>query len=53
MFFSSDMSQNKPVSISLPWQLAFAAASGCGATILVQPMDLVKNRMQTNKGLGV
>merc|ERR1712226_123131 len=48
----TDMSQ-KPVSISLPWQLAFAAASGCGATILVQPMDLVKNRMQTNKGLGV
>jgi len=43
----------KPAPIGLQWQLAFAAASGCGATIFVQPMDLVKNRMQTNKGLGV
>ena len=43
----------KKASISLGWNLAFAAASGCGATIVVQPMDLVKNRMQTNRGLSV
>jgi len=47
------MSEKKPVSIGLPWQLAFAAASGCGATVFVQPMDLIKNRMQTNKDLSV
>lgn len=43
----------KPAPIGLPWQLGFAAASGCGATVLVQPMDLIKNRMQTNRGLSV
>lgn len=42
-----------PTSIHIGWQLGFAALSGCGATIFVQPMDLVKNRMQTNRGLGV
>jgi len=47
------MAEKKPVSIGLPWQLAFAAASGCGATVFVQPMDLIKNRMQTNKDLSV
>ena len=51
------MSENKvaskPAPIHLGWQLAFAAASGCGATVIVQPMDLVKNRMQTNRGLSV
>lgn len=40
-------------TIGLGWQLGFAAVSGCGATVVVQPMDLVKNRMQTSKGLGV
>ena len=43
----------KPKSVSLAWNLAFAAASGSGATCVVQPMDLVKNRMQTNKNLTV
>merc|ERR1711953_435039 len=43
---------DKP-SISLAWNLAFAAVSGSGATVVVQPMDLVKNRMQTNKSLTV
>jgi len=43
----------KPKSISLAWNLAFAAVSGSGATCVVQPMDLIKNRMQTNKNLTV
>jgi len=43
----------KPKSISLAWNLAFAAVSGSGATCVVQPMDLIKNRMQTNKSLTV
>jgi len=42
-----------PGEISLPVNLAFAAISGSGATVCVQPMDLVKNRMQTNPGLSV
>jgi len=42
-----------PGEISLPVNLAFAAVSGSGATLCVQPMDLVKNRMQTNPGLSV
>ena len=42
-----------PSEISLPVNLAFAAISGSGATVCVQPMDLVKNRMQTNPGLSV
>lgn len=33
--------------------LLFAAISGSGATVCVQPMDLIKNRMQTNKNLSV
>lgn len=45
------MSESTP--ISLGWNLAFAAVSGSGATMFVQPMDLVKNRMQTNKSLTV
>jgi solute carrier family 25 oxoglutarate transporter 11 len=44
---------SEPASISLGWNLAFAAVSGSGATVVVQPMDLVKNRMQTNKSLTV
>lgn len=40
-------------TIGIGWQLAFAAASGCSATVVVQPMDLIKNRMQTSPGLGV
>jgi len=42
-----------PGEISLPVNLVFAAISGSGATVCVQPMDLVKNRMQTNPGLSV
>jgi len=42
-----------PSEISLPMNLLFAAISGSGATLCVQPMDLVKNRMQTNKSLSV
>merc|ERR1711868_302864 len=42
-----------PGEISLPVNLAFAAISGSGATVCVQPMDLIKNRMQTNKNLTV
>jgi len=39
--------------ICLAVNLAFAAISGSGATVCVQPMDLVKNRMQTSSGLSV
>jgi len=39
--------------ISLPINLAFAAISGSGATVCVQPMDLIKNRMQTSSNLTV
>ena len=42
-----------PGEIGLPVNLLFAAISGSGATVCVQPMDLVKNRMQTNPGLSV
>ena len=41
------------VELSLAHNLLFAAVSGSGATLVVQPMDLVKNRMQTNKNLTV
>merc|ERR1711868_305487 len=41
------------VEISLAHNLLFAAVSGSGATCVVQPMDLIKNRMQTNKSLTV
>merc|ERR1711970_1679117 len=45
--------KKKMVEISLAHNLLFAAVSGSGATCVVQPMDLVKNRMQTNKNLTV
>merc|ERR1711970_682057 len=45
--------KKKMVEISLAHNLLFAAVSGSGATCVVQPMDLVKNRMQTNKSLTV
>merc|ERR1711970_1128575 len=45
--------KKKMVEISLAHNLLFAAVSGSGATCVVQPMDLIKNRMQTNKNLTV
>ena len=40
------MSNDKPVPMSL--KFAFGGLSGAGAAFCVQPMDLVKNRMQVD-----
>ena len=36
----------KPVPVG--FKFLFGGLSGCGAAAVVQPMDLVKNRMQVN-----
>jgi len=43
----------KKAGIHLGWHMSFAGTSACAATMFVQPMDLTKNRMQTNRGLTV
>jgi len=37
---------DKPKTIPNPVKFAFGGLAGCGATCFVQPLDLVKNRMQ-------
>jgi len=37
-----------PKEVPTPLKFAFGGLSGCGAACCVQPMDLVKNRMQVN-----
>jgi len=37
---------NTEVKVPMGWKFAFGGLSGCGAACVVQPMDLVKNRMQ-------
>lgn len=38
--------KQKPKTIPNPIKFAFGGLAGCGATCFVQPLDLVKNRMQ-------
>ena len=35
-------------TVPTPLKFAFGGLSGCGAAACVQPMDLVKNRMQVS-----
>ena len=39
---------SKDVQVPNSWKFLFGGLSGCGAAAVVQPMDLVKNRMQVH-----
>jgi len=45
----TENSAPKKAGIHLGWHMSFAAIGGSGATVFVQPMELIKTRMQTNK----